>query len=58
MEEVSEFTYLGNIVSFKDRRSKELKAGKKRAWGGFWTLRQEEQNETFIKEKILESCQL
>ena len=58
IERINEYVYLGQILSFEDRANKELAARKKKAWAGFWALKQIFKNNnmsTKSKIKILES---
>lgn len=57
IEKVNEYTYLGQILSFEDRTNKEIATRKRKAWAGFWALKQIFKSEmsTTSKIKILES---
>ena len=60
IEKVDEYIYLGQTISIHSRLEKELQARKKKAWTGFWQLKQVFKSNIMIKSKvkILESCVL
>ena len=58
IEIVEEYTYLGRIISFQNGLNKELQTRKKKAWRGYWALKQVFKGNMKIasKTKILNSC--
>jgi len=52
IEEVEDYTYLGQVVSFREGMEKELRARKSRAWNGFWALKGIFKGEMNLKSKI------
>ena len=58
IERVEEYTYLGRIISFEQGLNKELLERKKKAWRGYWSLKQIFKGKMRLnsKIKILESC--
>ena len=59
IEEVKEYNYFGQTVSFEDRIEKEVRVRKNKARGKFWSLNKVFKNEKLSlksKMKILESC--
>jgi hypothetical protein len=58
IERVVEYTYLGRLISFQEGLNKEIQARKRKAWSGYWSLKQIFKGNVQIKSKtkILDSC--
>mgnify|MGYP000990248214 CR=1 FL=1 len=60
IEEVKEYTYLKQVVSFKEGLEKELIMRKSKAWNSYWALKGIFKREMNLeaKIKIWEMCML
>lgn len=58
LEKQENFTYLGQIISFRNKMNKELEERRNRAWRGYWALRPIFKGKLRRQTKIrmLESC--
>ena len=58
IELVDEYTYLGQLIAFEQRLNKELQVRRKKAWKGYWALRQvfKSKMQLTSKIRILDSC--
>ncbi len=57
-EKVEDFTYLGQVLEFKNKMKKELEARRVRAWRGYWALGPIFKGKLRVQSKVrkLESC--
>jgi hypothetical protein len=58
IEKVEDYKYLGSILSFNDRETKEIQARTAAAWRSFWSLGKFFQSDLpiYFKRRLMDSC--